>query len=186
MGKRGWALLLAVLALLLTFPTPVLAQDHPSPPRTTHFKGQARVFVAGIQEVQVLNLKPLRLRFVGEVVQGQVVDSSWEALKGASFQSTHTSEVTFLPGGTFAGNLTGDFHMVSTSGDLHGTMKAVVKGKWVPGSDGMPVIIEKAHDLGQWQASGTLAAQASGTFKARLIPQGPTLAGALDINGVYR
>jgi hypothetical protein len=141
MKKRILVFSLAlVLLLTLVFPATALAKTDWSRPVNTSFTGSSLIYVKYMPEPMV---RGNIWRYYGELVDGFPLDSSWEALAGAVFSSSHDSIVKVGNDGSVRGVMWGTFTMTRPdgSGVLWGSFEGKINGNLISGD---------IYDSGSW------------------------------------
>jgi hypothetical protein len=186
MKKRILVFSLAlVLLLTLAFPATALAKVDKSKPVNTSFTGSGFIYIKYMPEPAI---RGNVWRYYGEIVEGQMLQSSWDALSGAYFWSDHDSVVKVGKDGSARGTMWGSFSMTRPdgSGVLRGAFEGKISGNLYTGD---------IYDTGTWISMGGTGAFegiiAGGKWSAELhvglIPGTDyiSLVGPIDWEGKY-
>jgi|GEM_PF-3177257 len=146
MKKRILFICLA-LVLVLTFAAPAtaLAKNNSYQPRgSTPFTGNGLIYVTYMPEPVI---KGDIWRYYGEIVEGYLLGSDWEALVGTAFWSDHDSIVRVSDDGSVYGVMWGRFSMTRPdgSGALSGSFTGRISGNLYTGD---------ISDTGTWTSTG--------------------------------
>lgn len=145
MKKRILVFSLAlVLLLTLAFPATALAKVDKYKPVNTSFAGSGLIYIKYMPEPAVHGKI---WRYYGEIVEGFILESNWEALAGTAFWSDHDSVVRVGDDGSVRGMMWGSFTMTRPdgSGVLRGAFEGKISGNLLTGD---------IYDTGTWISFG--------------------------------
>lgn len=154
MKKRILLISLAlVLILMLAIPTTALANNDKCKPGSTNtdFSGSGLIYIYYMPEPAI---EGNIWRYQGEIVEGYLLESDWDALAGTAFWSDHDSTVRVADDGGVRGVMKGDFTMTRFDGTgvLKGTFEGKISGNLFTGD---------IYDTGTWKSTG-----GTGVFKS--------------------
>lgn len=144
--KKRILLICLALVLVLTFAVPAtaLAKNNYQPRGSTPFTGNGLIYVTYMPDPVI---KGDIWRYYGEIVEGFLLGSDWEALAGTAFWSDHDSIVRVSDDGTVWGFMRGEFTMSRPDGTgaLSGSFIGRISGNLYTGD---------ISDTGTWTSTG--------------------------------
>jgi hypothetical protein len=145
--KKRLLLVSLALVLMLTLALPAAAfakNDTFKPGAPAAFTGNGLIYISYMPDPIVMgNI----WRYQGEIVEGFMLDSNWEALAGTAFWSDHDSVVRVGDDGSVRGMMSGSFSMTRLDGTgvLKGTFMGKISGNLATGD---------IYDSGTWISNG--------------------------------
>ncbi len=174
-----------VLLFTLAFPAAALAKADKCKPVNTSFSGSGLIYIKYMPEPAIHGKV---WRYYGEIVEGFILESDWEALAGTAFWSDHDSVVRVGDDGGVRGVMWGSFTMTRPDGT--GVLRGVFEGK-ISGN----LFTGDIYDSGAWVSFGGTGVfegvKARGSWSAELhaglVPgtEYPSLVGPVFWEGKY-
>lgn len=175
---------LALLAVPLT--TTAFASPAPQP-----FRATGNLCLAELPEepdpgdIQPLGPTGAVITFGGEVLEGTVDDSTWDALDGAGLTVTIDREVSYFnfAGGTFTGRIEGTIE-IDGAEELEGGFSGVIQGSFDPGAEDLLSGIYRSSPRVQWSAEED-DVNARGMGNATFAPTEEGFCGDISLTGTH-
>jgi hypothetical protein len=145
--KKGIILVSLALVLVLTLAVPAAAfakNNSAGSNAPTDFTGNGLIYITNMPDPIVMgNI----WRYQGEIVEGYLLESDWEALAGTAFWSDHDSIVRVNDDGGVRGVMMGSFTMTRFDGTgvLEGSFMGRISGNLYTGD---------IYDIGTWRSTG--------------------------------